>query len=167
MRFVSPLLKRVVYPCLAGAGYFHKVTRPGLAVITYHGALPPGYKPIDPGFDGNLITAEAFRQQLRLLKTRYTVISPDEMLSWCRNGGELPARATLLTCDDGFLNNLTEMLPIPEDEGLRCLFFVTAASVSHQPVHGLAKAGFEKRYFLSRKGVVWWQTVKQQSSDRG
>ena len=113
----------MVYPCLAGAGYFRSVARPGLAVITYHGVLPPGYKPIDPGFDGSLITAETFRQQLRLLKKKYTVISPEEMRAWCQGGVELPPRAALLTCDDGFLNNLTEMVPVLRDEGLRCLFF--------------------------------------------
>jgi len=129
VRFVSPILKRIVYPGLAGAGYFRTDTRPGLAVITYHGVLPQGYKPIDPGFDGSLITAETFRQQLRLLKKKYTVISPEDMRSWCRDEWELPPRAALLTCDDGFLNNLTEMLPILQDEGLRCLFFVTGTSV--------------------------------------
>lgn len=184
MRFVSPLLKRVVYPCLAGAGYFHKVTRPGLAVITYHGVLPPGYKPIDPGFDGSWITAATFRQHLRLLKTKYRVISPDEMLSWCRNGGELPARATLLTCDDGFLNNLTEMLPILQDEGLQCLFFVTGASVSDQPTmlwyeellllffrapagdFKISAAGIEIGGGLGQREqrrALWWNAVKRLS----
>ncbi len=132
MRFVSPILKRIVYPCLAGAGYFRTVARPGLAVITYHGVLPDGYRPIDSGFDGSLITADAFRQQLRLLKKKYTVISPEEMRSWCLSGTELPPRAALLTCDDGFLNNLTEMVPILQNEGLRCLFFVTGASAGDQ-----------------------------------
>jgi peptidoglycan/xylan/chitin deacetylase (PgdA/CDA1 family) len=122
-------LKRIVYPGLAGAGYFRTVARPGLAVITYHGVLPPKYRPIDPGFDGSLITQETFRQQLRLLKRKYKVITPDDMLSWCQGRGELPPRAALLTCDDGFLNNLTEMLPVLQDEGLRCLFFVTGASL--------------------------------------
>jgi peptidoglycan/xylan/chitin deacetylase (PgdA/CDA1 family) len=130
VRFVTPILKRVVYPCLAGAGYLRAVARPGLAVITYHGVLPSGYKPIDPGVDGNLLTADSFRQQLRLLKKKYTMISPEDMHSWCRKGKELPPRAVLLTCDDGLLNNLTEMLPILQDEGLRCLFFVTGASAS-------------------------------------
>lgn len=117
---------------MRGVGYFRTITRPGLAVVTYHGVLPPKYKPIDSGFDGSLITSETFRRQLRLLKTKYTVISPEEMQSWCKHGGELPPRAVLLTCDDGFLNNLTEMLPILQEEGLRCLFFVTGASVSDQ-----------------------------------
>lgn len=129
MRFVTPILKRAVYPCLAASGYFRSVSRPGVAVITYHGVLPQGYKPIDPGFDGSLITADVFRRQLRLLNSKYTVISPEEMRSWCQHGGDLPPRAALLTCDDGFLNNLTEMVPILQDEGLKCLFFITGGSV--------------------------------------
>ena len=39
-------------------------------------------------------------------------------------------RATLLTCDDGFLNDFTEMLPIMQEEGLQCLFLVMEASIS-------------------------------------
>jgi peptidoglycan/xylan/chitin deacetylase (PgdA/CDA1 family) len=182
VRFVTPILKRIVYPCLANTGYFRSVARPGLAVITYHGVLPQGYAPIDPGFDGNLISADTFRQQLRLLKKKYTVISPEDVRSWC--GGELPPRAVLLTCDDGLLNNLTEMLPVLQDEGLRCLFFVTGASVDDQPsmlwyqelllVFLRAPAG---SFTLSSDGVqiagvlgereqrraVWWGAVQRLS----
>lgn len=132
MKIVSPLLKRLIYPCLAAGGYYNRVSRPGLAVVTYHGVLPPRSRSIDPGFDGSLITAQKFRQQLRLLKTKYSVISPEEMHAWCRKECELPPRAALLTCDDGFLSCLTEIVPILQEEGLRCLFFVTGASVNEQ-----------------------------------
>jgi peptidoglycan/xylan/chitin deacetylase (PgdA/CDA1 family) len=133
MRFVSPLLKRVVYPCLAAAGYFRSLKKSGLAVITYHGVLPQDYKRIDPGLDGSLVTTDTFRKQLRLLKANYNVISPEEMHSWCLGERELPHRAVLITCDDGLLNNLTEMLPVLEQEGLQCLFFVTTASAGDVP----------------------------------
>jgi peptidoglycan/xylan/chitin deacetylase (PgdA/CDA1 family) len=132
MRFVSPILKSVVYPSLASVGQFGTAKRSGLAVVTYHGVLPAGYKPIDPGFDGSLITGDTFRRQLRLLKKEYNVISPDEMRQWCRREIELPARAALVTCDDGFMNNLTEMLPILQSEALQCLFFVTGASLADE-----------------------------------
>ena len=128
MRFVSPLLKRVVYPVLAKAGVFRRSAGEGLAVVTYHGIRPVGYDPIDPALDGNLVSADVFRRQLRLLKANYSVITPDEMLGWLGNRREFPPRSVLLTCDDGLLNNLTEMLPILEEEQLRCLFFVTGAS---------------------------------------
>jgi peptidoglycan/xylan/chitin deacetylase (PgdA/CDA1 family) len=184
MRFVSPLLKRVIYPSLAGAGYFRAVNRPGLAVITYHGVLPPNYKPIDHGFDGSLITAHAFRQQLRLLKAKYTVITPEQMRSWCRNESDLPRRAALITCDDGFHNNLTEMLPILQDEGLRCLFFVTGGSAGNErsmlwyeeflllllraPAGDfrISSAGIEISGFLGpreERRALWWSAVERLS----
>lgn len=133
MKFISPLLKRVVYPCLAGAGYFRSVKRSGLAVVTYHGVVAADYKPIDPALDGSLVTTEKFRRQLRLLKSNYNVIPPEQMLSWCLGKCELPPRAVLISCDDGLQNNVTEMLPILEAEGLRCLFFVTGASAADAP----------------------------------
>lgn len=132
MRMVSPLLKRAVYPWLARAGVFRRSPAGGLAVVTYHGILPAGYEPVDPALDGNLISAEMFRRQLRLLKKHYTLISPDEMLRWREGAEELPSRAVLLTCDDGLLNNLTEMLPILEEEEARCMFFVTGASAGEE-----------------------------------
>ncbi len=132
MRVVSSVLKRVVYPCFAGAGYFRSLKRTGLAVITYHGVVPPDYRRIDAGLDGSLVTAETFRRQLRLLKSNYNVISPEEMFAWCRKECELPPRAVLITCDDGLHSDVSEMLPVLQEEGLHCLFFVTGASASEE-----------------------------------
>lgn len=128
MKLVSPFLKRVVYPSMSAAGLFRGSAGRGLAVVTYHGVVPAGYEAVDLGFDGNLITAEAMRRQLRMLKARYRVVSPDDVLAWRESGRELPPRAVLLTCDDGLLNNLTDMLPVLEQEQVKCLFFVTAAA---------------------------------------
>jgi peptidoglycan/xylan/chitin deacetylase (PgdA/CDA1 family) len=184
MRLVTPVLKRIVYPCLASAGCLRDFGRGGLAVVTYHGVLPPSYKAIDPGFDGNLLTADAFRQQLRLLKTKYAVISPDEALRWCRGEAELPQRAALLTCDDGLLNNLTEMVPILQEEGLRCIFFITGQSLSEQRTllwyqellllllrapAGSFKIQWEDNETAGildgreQRRAVWWNVVKQLS----
>jgi len=184
VRFVTPILKRVIYTCLAGTGYFRSTARPGLAVITYHGVFPRGYKPIDAGFDGSLITADVFRQQLRLLKAKYTIISPEEMRSWCQSGGELPPRAALLTCDDGLLNNLTEMVPILQEEGLKCLFFVTGGSALehrtmlwYQDLQLLFLRAPEGSFALACDGIeisgvlaapeqrqdLWWRAVKRLS----
>ena len=46
MKIVSPLLRRVVYPVLSSAGVFRRIP-PGLAVVTYHGVMPPGYVAVD------------------------------------------------------------------------------------------------------------------------
>ncbi|MGB6476315.1 MAG: polysaccharide deacetylase family protein [Candidatus Sulfotelmatobacter sp.] len=184
MKIVSPLLKRVVYPTFAKAGVFRRTTAAGLAVITYHGILPRGYEPVDPVFDSNLLSAEVFRRQLRLLKAHYTVISPEEMLLWSEEGRVLPPRAVLLTCDDGLVNNLTAMLPVLEEEGVRCLFFVTGASIGDGP----ATLWYEELFLLllrapagsfkiscsdveigctlghrKQRRAFWWNSVKQLS----
>jgi peptidoglycan/xylan/chitin deacetylase (PgdA/CDA1 family) len=128
MRVVSPFLKKVVYPSLSAAGFFRRIASDGLAVVTYHGVLPEGYEPVDSGFDGHLVAPQALCSQIRLLKSKYSVISPEDFREWIRGARKLPRRAVLLTCDDGLLNNLTDMLPILQQEGLQCLFFVTSPS---------------------------------------
>jgi peptidoglycan/xylan/chitin deacetylase (PgdA/CDA1 family) len=131
MRLISPLLKNVVYPSMSKAGLFHRTSRGGLAVVTYHGIVPPGYDRLDSALDGNLVTAETFRRQLRSLKANYDVVSPEDVLAWREGDRELPHRAVLLTCDDGLLNCLTDMLPVLREEGMRCLFFLTGSSAGH------------------------------------
>jgi peptidoglycan/xylan/chitin deacetylase (PgdA/CDA1 family) len=128
MRIVSPFLKRVLYPAMSMAGIFRRTSASGLAAVTYHGVLPQGYKTVDAALDGNLITSEMLRRQLRLLKKHYNVISPEDALAWREGRRELPLRAVLLTCDDGLLNCLTDMLPVLQQEKVSCLFFVTGAS---------------------------------------
>jgi peptidoglycan/xylan/chitin deacetylase (PgdA/CDA1 family) len=128
MRIVSPLLKNVVYPTLAMTGAFRRTSSTGVAVLTYHGVVPHGYESADGALDGSLIHAGALRSQLQLVKQHYNVVTPEEFLDFIEEGSKLPARAVLVTCDDGLLNCLTDMLPVLEQEGVKCLFFVTGAS---------------------------------------
>lgn len=128
MKIVSPLLKRVVYPSLSKTGILRHASGKGLAVVTYHGVVPPGYQPIDEALDGNLVTPEQLRRQLRFLKSRYNVVQPQDVLAWREGRQNLPERAVLLTCDDGLLNHLTCLAPVLQEEKVSCLFFVTGAS---------------------------------------
>jgi len=180
MRIVSPLLKKLVYPVLSATGVLRATSSTGLAVVTYHGVRPAGIK---SALDGNLISAEGLRRQLRLLKAHYNVISPDEALAW-RQGESLPKRAVLVTCDDGLLNCLTDMLPVLREEGLRCLFFVTGASAEDARVMlwyeellwailGATPGPFEisaaglsiqdKLGSREQRQALWWSMVKQLS----
>jgi peptidoglycan/xylan/chitin deacetylase (PgdA/CDA1 family) len=184
MRFVSPFLKRVIYPALSMAGVFRRMTAAGLAVVTYHGVLPPGYVPVDAGFDGNLVSAETMRRQLRLLKKHYNVISPADALAWREGRRELPPRAVLLTCDDGLLNCLTDMLPILREQEVSCLFFVTGASAGelrsvlwYEELFLLFLRAQDGHFEIAAEGIViqgelssrearralWWNSVKQLS----
>ena len=148
MKFVSPFLKRIVYPSLSMAGVFRRGSPSGLAIVTYHGVLPHGYEPVDSAFDGNLISAETFRRQLRLLKSHFNVISPEDVPAWIEGRSELPRRAVLITCDDGLLNHLTDMLPVLQQEGLRCLFFVTGISANKPDPPERSTLWYEELFLL-------------------
>ena len=181
MRIVSPFLKKVVYPSLSKSGLFRRLPATGLAVVTYHGVIPDGYRIVDASLDGNLITAEVLRKQLRFLKTHYNVISPAEAMAALRGEGSFPPRSVLITCDDGLLNCLTDMLPVLAQERVSCLFFVTGASTGqsrkmlwYEDLYLLYLQASEGSHELSCDGVLisadlssperrrgsWWNAVK-------
>jgi peptidoglycan/xylan/chitin deacetylase (PgdA/CDA1 family) len=134
MRLVSPLLKLAVYPTLHRAGWLARAMPPGgYAVVNYHGVLPFEYRSQEPFLDGNLVREKFFREQLRFLKSHYRIIDPEDFHERLEQGKPLPPRSLLITCDDGLLNTLTEMLPVLQEERMRCLFFVTGASCEEKP----------------------------------
>jgi peptidoglycan/xylan/chitin deacetylase (PgdA/CDA1 family) len=125
-------------------GYLQRYAERGqLSVVTYHGVLPAGYKVTDLQLDGSWVTPEVFRRQLRVLRSHYNVVSPAQMRLWCKGEGSLPPRAVLLTCDDGLANAVSDMLPILQEEGLSCLFFVTTRSLADEP----SMLWYEELYF--------------------
>lgn len=128
MRLVSPLLKNLVYPGLSRSGCLRLLSNAQPVVVTYHGILPAGYRMRHPVLDGHLVTAEAFRVQVELLRSKYHLISAAEFLAWSEGNLDLPPRSVMLTCDDGLLNAFTEMLPVIRELKLPFMFFVTAAS---------------------------------------
>ena len=127
---VSSLLRGAVYPAMSRVNLFSRRIGTGeVAVLTYHGILPSGWTSHASPIEGTLLSAEQFRQHLRFLKSRYHLISPELFRAWLKDGATLPPRAVLLTCDDGLLNVLTDMIPILLEESVSCLFFVTGRSL--------------------------------------
>jgi peptidoglycan/xylan/chitin deacetylase (PgdA/CDA1 family) len=151
MRIVSPLLKRVVYPTAQRIGWLDRIMPPaGYGVVNYHGVVPNDHSDAEPFLDGNLVQPEVFRKQLQFLKAHYCVIHPEEFREWIDSGKPLPERAVLITCDDGLLNTLTDMLSILRGEDLSCLFFVTGASCGDAP----GMLWYEELYRMMRAAPV-------------
>jgi peptidoglycan/xylan/chitin deacetylase (PgdA/CDA1 family) len=151
MRFINPLLKNVVYPAFHQTRILKRfAAASGCAVVNYHGVLPVDHDSRDAFLDGNLVSSETLQKQLKFLKTHYEVISPDAYRSWVQTGNAVPTRSVLVTCDDGLLNNLTDMLPVLLHEGIHCLFFVTGASCSEDP----GMLWYEELYQMFRSGQL-------------
>jgi peptidoglycan/xylan/chitin deacetylase (PgdA/CDA1 family) len=146
MRLVSPLLKHAVYPALHHIGWLDRMAPSGCAVVNYHGVVPADHIDAEPFLDGNLVGAGIFHEQLRFLKAHYHVTDPEDFRAGIEQGKPLPPRSVLVTCDDGLLNTLTDMLPVLQSESVKCLFFVTAASCRNDP----AMLWYEELYQLMR-----------------
>jgi peptidoglycan/xylan/chitin deacetylase (PgdA/CDA1 family) len=118
------------------------------------------------------------------LKQNYHVLSAQELLAWRAGDRLFPPRSVLLTCDDGLLNCLTDMLPVLRQENLTCLFFVTGASAQeartmlwYEELLLLFLRGREGRMEISSRDVTmqgelgsraqrqrfWWSSVKRLS----
>jgi Predicted xylanase/chitin deacetylase len=184
MRLVSPLLKNVVYPAFHKTGILKRFApSSGCAVVNYHGVLPSDHGPRDAFLDGNLVSAEQLQKQLKFLKRHYQVISPDRYRNWVLTGEALPLRSVLVTCDDGLLNNLIDMLPVLLREEICCLFFVTGASCSedertlwYEELYQMLSSGRlavselqsmlkedHKKVVFSDIRSLWWSAVVQAS----
>jgi len=182
MRLVSPFLKHAVYPALHQIGWLDHIMPPGgYAVVNYHGVVPSDHSVADVFLDGNLLQPEMFRRQLQFLKSHFHMIHPEDFRAWIERGKLLPPRAVLVTCDDGLLNTLTDMLPVLQGESVPCLFFVTGASCGLKP----GMLWYEELYHLMRARPLdgpglqlpaeeatepsrnfqaqWWSTVRRAS----
>lgn len=111
-----------------------------LRVLAYHRIDELDAEPdLDPGLIS--ATPASFRAQMELLETRYRVISLDELARAHRGEMPLPARAVLLTFDDGYLDFARNAWPILRDLGLPAVLFV--------PTH-----------FADRPGAgFWWDRL--------
>lgn len=71
-------------------------------------------------------TVEEFEGQLDYLARHYQVVAPDLVMAVARGEAALPARACLLTFDDGLREHLEIVTPRLLDRGWAAFFFVTA-----------------------------------------
>ena len=93
----------------------------GKYVLMFHGVsknrVPKYPKEIQPDLD-----SKQFEKILLWLRNRFEILSPDEILTTEKHG-------VLLTFDDGFKNNFTNVLPILEKHLTPGLFFISTQHI--------------------------------------
>ena len=117
-------IKTAVYGLLGSASYCSGLTlvrnsidtAPSLRILVYYkvNTIP-----------GNTLstTPRLFAWQMRFLKERYAVISPEQLTSVMINGAALPRNAVLVTFDDGYRDVYENAYPILKDLGVKALIF--------------------------------------------
>lgn len=104
--------------------------RGDLRILAYHRVRervePEGFR-----FDPDLISAsaEAFAEQLRIVRRRFAPLRFDELLDRLDRGRSLPRRAVLITFDDGYDDNARIAFPLLRDAGLSAMFFVSTGHI--------------------------------------
>ncbi|MBZ5580663.1 MAG: polysaccharide deacetylase family protein [Acidobacteriia bacterium] len=101
-------------------------TKPLLLALNYHRIGDPQQTPYDPGVFS--ATAEGFHEQVRFLKRRFHLATPDEALEIIE-GAKLRRTAILLTFDDGYRDNYETAFPILAAEGVQGAFFLPTSFV--------------------------------------
>ena len=131
---LKDLFKKLLYASGALGAYHRLRNADSLTVVMFHRTLDPAdarWKSCDPDYT---LATEWFSKSLLFFKRHYNVVSLQQVLESRRDGVALPARALLVTFDDGWSDNVDYALPELERHGLPALMFVVADAVgSRQP----------------------------------
>jgi peptidoglycan/xylan/chitin deacetylase (PgdA/CDA1 family) len=113
-------------------------SRPALAVLVYHRIL----RPEDWPYDRDVIeaTPEQFDEQMAMLKRRFDVADPEEMVELILAPHRLKRLRVAITFDDGYLDNYVHAFPILRSHGLAASFFIPTD-------------------FVGTKQLPWWDRI--------
>lgn len=94
-----------------------------LPIIMYHSVLR------DPKRAGEyIVSPQTVENDLIYLKQRgYTAITASELAEAVKKGDELPEKPVMITLDDGYLNNLTYVLPLLERYDMKAVVSVVGS----------------------------------------
>ncbi|MGH8061502.1 MAG: polysaccharide deacetylase family protein [Pseudoxanthomonas sp.] len=126
---LKDLFKKLLYACGA-LGVYHRLRNAGsLTVVMFHRTLVPAdprWESCDPDYT---LAMPWFSESLAFFKRHYNVVSLRQVLESRSGGTALPARALLITFDDGWSDNADYALPELQRQGLPALMFVVADAV--------------------------------------
>ena len=92
-------------------------------ILMYHSILQDESRAGD-----YVLSPEVFRQDMEYLKARgYTSVFVSELTEYVNGNADLPEKPVVITLDDGYLNNLTYVLPILEELDMKAVISVIGA----------------------------------------
>ena len=110
-----------IFGLFALAAFFN---RRRLAILMYHGVRDPMDNYSLTEFDHMNVLREEFRKQMVYLKSQYRIIPLSQAADCFLKKRTLPSKSTVITFDDGYLNNHTHAWPICRELQLPFTVFV-------------------------------------------
>lgn len=137
---------------------------PWLTVLTYHRVH---YPERDFLFDEDVVdtTPEEFAAQLRFYKRYFSLIGLDDLREYLFKGRALPRNALMLTFDDGYLDNVTNALPLLLEHRVRALFFIATEFVTSRRLFWWDRINYVMKQ--STQGTVRVTYPRTMTFDRG
>lgn len=99
----------------------------GLRILSYHGVCSDELAS-EPWVPRHFVTRSILEKQLQYLRKHASIVPLGEGVARLRSG-DLPRRAVALTFDDGYANNLYEVLPLLQKYEAPATIFVSTAYV--------------------------------------
>lgn len=118
-----------------------------LIVLTYHRVLPASLQADSFSAAGIIVSPETFERNVRLLKSRFKVLSPDEAAEVLSGRAPCPRRACLITFDDGWWDNLAFAAPILAKHDVPAVLFVATDYLDSDAVFWQEKVSFQLSEF--------------------
>lgn len=130
MNLIKKLIKSTLATLSSRYGIHRRKSRePLLWVLMYHRILPAN----DPRFiveePGMLVTPETFDMHLREIKKYFEVVDLNEWVRKKQSGEPIPAKACVITFDDGWLDNYEFALPVLQRHQIPATLFAVAEKI--------------------------------------
>ncbi len=120
MTLVFALLAGTIYISAASSEEEKDTPKVSLPIIMYHSVLKN-----QSAAGKYVVSPQTIEQDLKYLKDNgYTSILSGELIDYVKNGVPLPEKPVMITLDDGYLNNLTYVLPLLEKYDMRAVISV-------------------------------------------
>ena len=109
------------------SGFFdlaRKLTPNLLTVLNYHRIDDPFHDDFDTFRPNVSARPSDFATQMDYVSQKYNVISGTELIAFIKDRRPLPARAAIITFDDGYYDNYTNAYPILKARNLQAIIFL-------------------------------------------
>jgi len=159
---ITALVKRALYRS-GVLGLYHRIrNRDTLTIVMFHRVLStsdPRWRTCDPWYS---MSDQLFAEHLEFFQRHYNVVSLPQVLAAHNGGQPLPARALLITFDDGWADNAEFALPQLQRRGMPALVFVVS-DVIDRP-----EPFFQEALLIAwRSGRLTPQVAQQMWADTG
>jgi len=129
------IIKNLFYQSIDKSGLNYLARRKNansVLILTYHLVLP--YSDNFKRFDyRNVVSTDAFDQQIKFLRNNYDVISMDEAVRLLSRKWQ-KGNYAVITFDDGFKNNYLHAFPVLKNNGVSAAFYVCTDFIDEQKV---------------------------------